>query len=158
MCSPRHTYNILSTQSARQTGSSHAGQLWFHMSNRNTVLTCAHRLEVLIVRALSCRHDLGALIFKRGPGRSRKDCALLLRALNRPVMCRSTTTALCADRTHFAKSSNATECHRRPCGVAAVRHRNYSNVILSEYRTKEITSALLGLITVCGRSKEKPEY
>lgn len=51
-----------------------------------------------------------------------------------------------------AMQQNATDAHAR---WQLCVSRNYSNVILSEYRTKEITSALLGLITVCDRRKEK---
>lgn len=42
--------------------------------------------------------------------------------------------------------------------VSAMWKCHYYNVILSEYRTKEITYALLGLITVQCVTAEQPEY
>lgn len=63
--------------------------------------------------------------------------------------------ALCANQTHFANWSNAQNASDAHARWQLCVSRNYYNVILSEYRTKEITSALLGLITVCDRKKKK---
>lgn len=63
--------------------------------------------------------------------------------------------ALCANQTHFANRSNAQNASDAHARWQLCVSRNYYNVILSEYRTKEITSALLGLITVCDRKKKK---
>lgn len=119
------------------------------------LFTCAHFLEVLIVSSLSCRHNPGALIFKRSPGRCRIRHALLQQTLsiltihNNGFMCTSEPFCILKQCTKMSK----TPTQSGSC-VSAMCQCHYHNVILSEFRTKEITYAPLGQITVqCAAAK-----
>lgn len=103
-------------------------------------LTCAQPLEVLIISPLSRRHDEGALIFEGSPMQGN---TVRYYALNH-VICwqhrRWIWIRAVSSKSFHAQNVIGTKWQ------LVVRRRFYC-VIPSEYRTKEITSALLCLIT-----------
>lgn len=105
------------------------------------LLTCAQPLEVLIIRPLSRRHDQGALIFERGPG----ECRMTGCVITRRSVPSLDKIGVEQGPEPFRKASQ-TSTKRVAAGCRRVYY-----VPPSEYRTKEITSALLCLITDHGR-------
>lgn len=124
------------------------------------LFTCAHPLEVLIVRPLPCSHDPGALIFEHSPEGCRYTTIIT------PYIMQSHDLLIHKDGIMHIKPILQPEAmHKIPktpmqCGscASAMCKCHYYNVILSEYGTKEITSAPLGLISVQCVAAEEPEY
>ncbi len=119
----------------------------------NLIVTCAQSLEVLIVSPLSCRHDHGAIIFERSPGRWRAQ----LHAFCTFIICRFTTMALMrsARSAHARRISPTVAMHKSPqtpmqggnCVSAMCKCVSLLKRFLSEYGTKQITAASPGLVT-----------
>lgn len=106
------------------------------------VFTCTHALEILIVRPLSRKHDPRTLIFKRSPGKVRKDRALLRIIPSHVRLIR---------RQRRYPRVTPTSPEQKVAAVCQPSRQCYP----SEYETKEITSALLCVITAVGHRSDR---